>query len=101
MDEREISCLRCQENMVFVRKARFQLGETGWFLGDLPNLLAGSMELSLYSCPQCGKVEFFQAQEEADADEEDTIAQTTCPRCGKQYDMDYPRCPFCKRENRL
>ena len=98
MCKREISCLRCQENMVFILKARFQLGETGWFLGDLPNLLAGSMELSLYSCPQCGKVEFFQSSEDVVEQSDDAIAQVSCKNCGKQYDMDYPRCPFCKSE---
>ena len=24
------------------------------------------------------------------------ICQLTCPNCGKQYDMDYPKCPNCK-----
>lgn len=101
MNDRDMKCLRCHADMVYVRTEKFQLGETGWFFGDLSNLLAGSMELSLYSCPQCGKVEFFQAlDEETDDDDgtEDRIAQTTCPFCGKQFDMDYPRCPFCKHE---
>ena len=23
------------------------------------------------------------------------LPQKTCPRCGKQHDFDYPRCPYC------
>jgi hypothetical protein len=26
---------------------------------------------------------------------EDKIMQITCPNCGKQYDIDYPKCPHC------
>jgi len=26
---------------------------------------------------------------------EDRIMQIICPNCGKQYDMDYPKCPHC------
>ena len=31
-----------------------------------------------------------------DEKEQDMLPQITCPKCGKQYDMDYPKCPFCK-----
>ncbi len=27
--------------------------------------------------------------------EEDQIQQVTCSNCGKKYDMDYPKCPYC------
>ena len=91
---RELKCLRCHAEMEFIRREKIQLGQTGWILGDLPNLLSGSMELDIYSCPGCGKVEFFQAEDSIVA--EDTIAQVRCPRCGKLHDMDYPKCPFCK-----
>ena len=26
------------------------------------------------------------------------IAQVVCQKCGKKYDMDYPRCPHCGQE---
>lgn len=38
---------------------KIQLGETGWFLGDLPNLIAGAIEVDIYSCAKCGKIEFY------------------------------------------
>jgi endogenous inhibitor of DNA gyrase (YacG/DUF329 family) len=49
------------------------------------------MEVDIYSCPDCGKLEFFLA----DAAEEG-LQQRRCPKCGKQHDFDYPKCPFCK-----
>ncbi|MBR6744979.1 MAG: hypothetical protein IKM00_07190, partial [Clostridia bacterium] len=71
-----------------------QLGKMGWLLGDLPHLLSGSMRLSVYRCPACGKVEFFSF-EPLGSEEEDHIAQTRCPRCKQMHDMDDPKCPFC------
>lgn len=28
--------------------------------------------------------------------EETAIEQVICPACGNEYDMDYPKCPYCK-----
>ncbi len=30
-----------------------------------------------------------------DEQEQDTIAKIKCPACGQNYEMDYPKCPFC------
>jgi len=81
--------------MRYIKREKLQLGQTGWILGDLPNLLSGAMEVDIYSCPQCGKVEFFLAKAEA---EEDALPQKQCPNCGKVHDFDYPKCPFCKHD---
>lgn len=35
-------CLRCDQTMTYIRREKLQLGQTGWFLGDLPNLVAGA-----------------------------------------------------------
>ena len=91
---RDISCLRCGVKMRHIRREKLQLGQTGWILGDLPNLIAGSMELDFYACSECGKVEFFMTEDEPDV--RDTLPQKRCPRCGKQHDIDYPRCPVCR-----
>ncbi len=95
---RRLTCLRCQTPMSYLRDEKLQLGQTGWVLGDLPNLLAGAMEVSIYACPNCGKIEFFRVEDAPieDAPGDDHIAQVRCPRCGKLHDMDYPKCPFCK-----
>ena len=34
-----------------------------------------------------------------DKDEGTDIAQVVCAGCGKQHDMDYPKCPHCKYSN--
>lgn len=87
----DLLCLRCNQTMNHIRKEKLQLGKTGWFLGDLPNLVAGAMEVDIYSCPHCKKLEFFLA----DAKEEG-LPQKQCPKCGQFHDFDYPKCPFCK-----
>lgn len=89
--ENSILCLRCNREMKHIRREKIQFGQTGWILGDLPNLLAGAMEVDIYNCPKCKKLEFFLA----DAREEG-LPQKQCPNCGKQHDFDYPKCPFCK-----
>ena len=88
---RDITCLRCNKKMQHIKREKLQLGETGWFLGDIPNLLAGAMEVDIYTCPECRKVEFFLTE-----DKEEGLPQRTCPECGKTHDFDYPRCPYCK-----
>ena len=86
-----IECTRCRQKMNHIRTEKLQFGQTGWILGDLPNLLAGAMEVDIYSCPQCKKLEFFLAD-----DTEAGLPQKQCPNCGKRHDFDYPKCPFCK-----
>ena len=90
--ENNISCLRCGKKMNHIGTEKLQLGQTGWILGDLPNLLAGAMEVDIFSCPNCRKLEFFVA----DSEEEDALPQKKCPNCGTMHDFDYPKCPFCK-----
>ncbi len=90
---RNIDCIRCGQKMNHIRTEKLQLGQTGWILGDLPNLLAGAMEVDIYSCPECRKLEFFLSD-----DTENSMPQKRCPKCGKMHDFDYPKCPFCKHD---
>lgn len=90
---KNISCLRCDIEMRHVGREKLQLGQTGWLLGDLPNLFAGATEVDIYACPKCSKLEFFMAEKL-----EDELPQRECPQCGKKHDFDYPKCPFCKYE---
>ena len=89
---RKLLCLRCKSSMQYIRTQKIQLGQTGFILGDLPNLLAGAMEVEIYSCTECGKIEFFQS---ASSTHGDSTPGKKCPRCGKIHDFDYPKCPFC------
>ncbi len=90
---KKIDCLRCKNKMQFLGREQLQQGKPGWFLGDLPNLLAGALEVELYCCPSCGHLEFFRPEEIF----EYRIPQVECPYCGMLHDMDDPKCPFCKR----
>ena len=96
----KIQCLRCGVEMEFVAREKIQLGQTGWVLGGLDNLLAGALETAIFTCPKCGKLEFFRGDFFDDAGEEPgSIAQTRCPGCGTLYEMDYPKCPRCGAKN--
>ena len=88
---KEMNCLRCGEPMQLIRREHLQLGETSWLLGSLPNLAAGGLDVEIYVCPSCGKLEFFRADEET----ESGLPQVKCPSCGRSHDFDYPKCPFC------
>ena len=92
---RDFSCLRCGEKMRFFSRERLQLGKTGWIFGDLPNLLAGALEVSIYACPNCRKLEFYADEGEAG---DEALPQKTCPACGTVHDFDYPKCPNCKHD---
>ena len=91
---REITCLRCEQKMKYMGREKLQLGQTGWILGDLPNLLAGAIEVDIYTCPKCKKLEFFLA--DGTEDTEEALPQKECPKCGRTHDFDFPKCPFCK-----
>ena len=83
--KKKLSCLRCNGNMQHISHEKLQLGQTGWIFGNLPNLFAGAMEVAIYTCQTCGKIEFFQTEQ---INEDDSIAQKKCPHCGEWHDFD-------------
>jgi len=91
--KRDFRCLRCGGEMGFADTEDIQLGRAGFLAGIWPNLLAGSMRVDVYCCKDCGKLEFFAADEDPSA-----LPQTACPICGRRHDFDCPRCPFCGHE---
>ena len=121
---RKTKCLRCDARMKFGMQQKFQLGQTSFLLGDWPNLMAGALELEVWFCPKCGKVEFFvpgstqnlpvkqpepaqteefdyvgsMVNEGIDAVSKDGMPQKKCPTCGREHDFDYPRCPYSKHD---
>ncbi|MBQ4600371.1 MAG: hypothetical protein IJB17_01915 [Oscillospiraceae bacterium] len=77
---------------------KLQMGEAGFFLGDLPHLFKGAIELEMYACPQCGKMEFYRpvfTKGELDGYSHHDLPQKQCPKCGETHDFDYPKCPYC------
>lgn len=89
--ERE-KCLRCGGEMIHVGQERLQLGKYGLFLGDLDNLLSGALDVDIYCCSNCKKLEFYAIDS---PETDDGIAKTACPACGELHDMDDAKCPHC------
>ena len=49
------SCASCGRDMEFLGEEQLQLGQAGIILGQLSNLLAGSLEAEIWECPSCGR----------------------------------------------
>ena len=114
---RTVRCGNCGAQPKFLKREKLQLGQTGFFSGDWGNILAGALEVEIYCCPRCGKIEFYQPKEqlwEAEDNQEqlppegdqhiigvsrDGVPQVRCRACGKTHDFDYPRCPYCENPN--
>lgn len=100
MSRRTLRCLRCGGTMELLRREFLQLGKTGWVLGDLDNLLAGALDVDILFCSDCGKLEFFRGEwSELEDPEGSGIARMECPSCGRSYELDSPKCPFCGKKN--
>ena len=117
--EKNISCLRCNKKMQFVKKEYIQLGKETLFRQSA-NMFAGAMLSDIYVCPECKHIELFWAgkmsefydeeltdfaeedsisdfnEEELSDFDEDNLPQRQCPNCGEWHDFDYPKCPYCK-----
>ena len=96
--DRNRRCTNCGIGLKFLKRENIQLGKTGSLLGDLPILLSGALDAEIWTCPNCGKLDFYLAQPEEEMDP-DGIAKVRCPGCGADYDMDYPKCPNCGTKN--
>ena len=90
--ERAMNCLRCGTEMVRLGMREFQLGRETRFVDS--HRWEGSMELEVFGCPSCGKVEFFSEKTQ------EWAAEYECPVCHARYPRDAERCPKCftKRE---
>lgn len=96
----KLNCLRCGCGMEFMMRENIQMGKTGWITGDWGNLLAGALDVAVFFCPACGKMELFRGDHyEAVRAEENSIVQITCKACGVDYDLDSPKCPRCGTKN--
>jgi RNA polymerase subunit RPABC4/transcription elongation factor Spt4 len=62
LGDRSIDCLRCNVALKYRGNYRFHEGTRVGALGDLFELFTNRESFDLYSCPNCGKVEFFLPQ---------------------------------------
>ena len=109
----DLVCLRCGAQMSFLKTEKLQLGEAGTTLmgGIYSNIVAGALEVDIYLCPDCGKLEFFRpggkalfarAQEEKAPQTgafglppEKKISVVKCDACGAMHSAEDPACPGC------
>ena len=73
----QLNCLRCGAGMRFMGRAKFQR-RPDLLLSDLTFALAGGMEIDIYFCPKCGKIELFQPEVASDG-----LAQKQCPSAAR------------------
>ena len=93
-------CGNCGQAMEYVKTEQVQLGKTSFLWGDWPNLLAGALNVEIWSCPDCGKLDFYwNGPPEGEREDGNHMAQTTCPACGHVHDLDDPKCPLCGAKN--
>lgn len=59
LPNKKIDCLRCKVPMVFSGNYRFHEGTRLGVFGDLMEIFENRESFDLFSCPDCGKVEFF------------------------------------------
>ena len=103
-----LKCLRCGRDMTCWKRNMYLDLEEGMIF-RVPDWV----QIDVYKCPGCGKLEFFQADfspkaeehisVEAEPDAVDTAGYYTpgfgpdvkCPVCVKEHPADDPFCPLC------
>ncbi len=97
MEDVNKRCPNCGGAMRYMGDEKIQLGQTSLVLGHLPNLWHGALYVEIWECPECGKLDFYRG--EGPREEEGRMAQTVCPNCGVEHDLDDPKCPYCGVKN--
>ena len=82
--EREC-CLRCGGKMVHIGQEKLQLGQYGVPFGHWDQLFSGALEVDIYCCRDCKKLEFYAVEA---PEEEDSFDQVPCPYCGQLHEFD-------------
>ena len=59
--EREC-CLRCGGKMVHIGQEKLQLGQYGVPFGHWDQLFSGALEVDIYCCRACKKLEFYAVE---------------------------------------
>ena len=99
MTEHAKTCTNCGRDMRFMKREHVQLGKTSWLFGDWPNLLAGALDVGIWCCPECGKLDFYCVHPDREPEVGNSMAQVSCPHCGCEHDLDDPKCPYCGEKN--
>ena len=96
MNEHELKCLRCGVDMAFQRRASLREVDGDWFVAEF------RLDVDLYVCPKCGKLEFFKPGIRGGGGTDSTGyyrpgigPDVKCSLCGKEHPSDDPYCPLC------
>ena len=118
MDNKDLRCLRCDTKMLFAKREDIQLGKQS-FWHDWNHLLHGSLDVDIYVCPKCGKMEFFAPEvyitRWAESDQKTgrstaasdwkaspgTSVAMKCAECGRLVPQGETYCPVCGEEGLL
>lgn len=90
-------CLRCNGSMHCIGIESIQLGQTEVLSGTLSNIPSRALEVEIYICMTCGKVEFYAGGTEYGTD---TITQMNHTNCGQDQGMKYQKCSQCGAGNK-
>lgn len=71
------NCVYCNEQMQYLAREEIQLGKTGWLMGSIPNAISGALEVDIYMCPYCRKLEFYAVEDNGD----DCDCEENCECC--------------------
>lgn len=88
-----LKCLRCGTDMEFSGREQFQLGEESPYRGLLAVMTSESMQVDIYRCPDCGKLEFFEPGVRRRATQPQT--NWTCAECGTYNAARVGTCQSC------
>ena len=76
------------------------MGQIGLQWGGMHYQPSRGLDVDVYCCPDCGKLEFYRGEKDQDKRVAgQSIAQVKCSSCGGRYDLDSCKCPFCGEEN--
>ena len=117
-DNRSLRCVHCDRELDYIKREDIQLGKQSiWH--DWNHILHGSLEVDIFACPKCGKIEFFmpssylakQTDAETDAPPGQIaagknarpaqIVARKCTECGTLAPDGATYCPVCGEEGLL
>ncbi|MCI8594501.1 MAG: hypothetical protein HFF09_04510 [Oscillospiraceae bacterium] len=88
MKKADLKCLRCNLIMKKMGDGSLMLSEST----ALGRYTSSNLAITAYSCPSCGKLEFFRW---GCPDFEDEVVEIECEYCKKLYNIRDRICPHC------
>ena len=87
-------CGTCGWKMFCLGNQQLQLGPGGFRLGNLSTPSASPLDVEVWECPACGKIDFYR-KGSSENRTEGLVPQIICCKCGTRHDLNAPECPAC------